>query len=251
MSTRPPDLDPAAVAATLLVLFDVDGTLLLDDRYTHGLAMVKAMRSTYRVELGDDAVQRTQPWGKTDVRIAREALHGAGLNDETIDARLTTWMEAASAAFRSEAEASASTWSVRPGLLPGLERLKATGMRLTLLTGNLRDIAVAKVVGMGLAAEFDLGVGAYGDDAEERTGLVPIARRRAGNGARPWPRQRTAVVGDTPSDIATARADGVASAIFSSARYPEAALGGASAVISDVDELVETLESWQLGRAPG
>jgi phosphoglycolate phosphatase len=239
------------VSADLLILFDIDGTLLVDDRYAHGRAMVQAMRSTYRVELRDDAVQRTQPWGKTDVRIAREALHAAGLDDETIDAGLTAWMKAAGTAFRSEAAALASTWSVRPGLLPGLERLKRAGMRLTLLTGNLRAIATAKIERIGLAAEFDLAIGAYGDDAEERTKLVPIARTRAGNAARPWPRQRTVVVGDTPGDIATARADAVASAVFSSARYPEPALGGAGAVISDVDELVETLESWHLGGAPG
>lgn len=240
-----------AVPANLLILFDIDGTLLVDDRYAHGRAMVQAMRFIYRVELSDDAVQRTQPWGKTDIRIAREALHAAGLDDEAIDAGRDAWMEAASAAFRSEAAASAPAWSVRPGLLPGLQRLKGAGMRLTLLTGNLRAVATAKVERIGLVADLDLSIGAYGDDAEERTRLVPIARRRAGNAAQSWPRQRTAVVGDTPGDIATARADSVASAVFASARYPKAALEGASAVISDVDDLVETLVSWQRGDTPG
>lgn len=56
----------------LLVLFDVEGTLLMEDAYAHGRAMTRAMREVWRVELPDDVVQRIEPWGKTDVRIARE-----------------------------------------------------------------------------------------------------------------------------------------------------------------------------------
>jgi phosphoglycolate phosphatase len=236
----------AAVSANLLILFDIDGTLLVDDAYAHGRAMVQAMRAIYRVDLPDDAVERTRPWGKTDLRIAREALDAEGLDNEAIDAGRSAWIEAASAAFRSEAAASAGAWRMRPGVLPALERLTRGGMRLTVLTGNLRAIAAAKVVHMGLAAEFDLTIGAYGDDAEDRSRLVPIARQRAGTAAHPWPREHTAVVGDTPGDIAAARTDGVASLLFSSARYPELALGGAGAVVSNVDELANTLEAWQL-----
>lgn len=232
----------------LLVLFDIDGTLLLDDGYAHGRAMVDAMRTVYSVALPDDAVQRARPWGKTDLRIAREALWAAGLSDETIDEGLATWVEAAAAAFALDAATSSGSWSVRRGLLPALEQLRSADMRLTLLTGNLRAIAATKVERMGVTTWFDLAIGAYGDDAEKRTELVRIARRRAGTAARLWPRARTAVVGDTPCDIAAARADAAAAVVFSSARYPHDALAGAEAVVSDLEELVATLAAWQQGR---
>src|SRR5258708_23207798 len=74
------------MAESQLVLFDIDGTMLLDDAYAHGRAMIEAMRSVYGAEIADDAVQRTQPWGKTDMRIAREALTGAGLDEQVVEA---------------------------------------------------------------------------------------------------------------------------------------------------------------------
>jgi phosphoglycolate phosphatase len=240
-----------ALSAKLLVLFDIDGTILVDDAYAHSRAMVESMRSVYNVDLPDDAVQRAQPWGKTDLRIARDALRAAGLDDLEISRGTSTWVRAASSAFVAQAAASAGKWRVRSGLAEALDELKRAGMRLTLLTGNLRLIAAIKLERMGLAAHFDLTIGAYGDDDEERTGLVPIARKRAGMARHPWPRTRTVVVGDTPGDITAAHADGVRSAVFSSSRYPRVALDEADAVIADVDELVATLESWQGAGSPG
>ncbi len=233
-----------------LILFDLDGTMLIDDAYAHGRAMVSAMRSVYGVTLADDAVARSQPWGKTDPQIAREVLRDAGLDDRRIDRGLSAWADAAVAAFRSQLGTSGPKWEVRPGLAPALERLELAGMRLTLLTGNLRPIAAAKVERMGLAARFDLAIGAYGDDEEDRTKLVPLARRRAGSERDPWPRERTAIVGDTPGDVAAARADRAHSVIFASSRYPPSSLLGADAVITDTEALAQTLEAWQAGLGP-
>lgn len=238
------------VPGPLLVLFDIDGTMLVDDAYSHGRAMIGAMRTVYRVDVPDDAVERARPWGKTDQRIARSALQAAGLADHRIDEGLTDWIETASEAFVLEAATSHEAWLVRPHLLPALKQLTDNGMRLTLLTGNLRRIAEAKVERMGVATQFDLTIGAYGNDAEARKALVSIARRRAGTAAYPWPREWTAVVGDTPDDIAAARDDAVASVVFCSTRYPEHALTGARTVVSNVEQLVETLTAWQPGGSP-
>jgi phosphoglycolate phosphatase-like HAD superfamily hydrolase len=124
------------------------------------------------------------------------------------------------------------------------------GMRLTVTTGNLRTIATEKVARMGLIERLDLDIGAYGDDSEDRTRLVPIARQRAGLPGPPWPRTRTVVVGDTPADVAGARVSGVASVVFSSTRYSATALSSAEAVVTQVEQLVATLESWQVLGVP-
>jgi len=234
----------------LLVLFDLDGTLLLDDAYAHGRAMVQAMRDVYGVELPDAVVVQIDPYGKTDLRIAREALHTRGLDDRQIDERCDAWIQAAADAFEHELERSTDAWSVRPGLKGGLSRLNDVGMRLGLLTGNLRAIARSKLEYLEVTSCFDLGTSAYGDDTEERTALVPIARERAGSSAHSWPRERTVVVGDTPGDMAAARADEVACAIFSSPRFPAGLFGDAQAVVMTFEQLNETLEEWQTAGVP-
>ena len=86
----------------LLVLFDVDGTLLVDDRYAHGRAMVRAMRQVWDVALPDDVVERVDPWGKTDLRIAREALVTVGIGDPAFESGRDAWVQAASLAFKEE-----------------------------------------------------------------------------------------------------------------------------------------------------
>ena len=229
----------------LLTLFDLDGTLLVDDAYVHGRAMVRAMREVFGVSPPDDIVELIDPWGKTDPRIAREALHTAGLSGDAIDQYLGHWMAVAGDLFLEEAPSHADAWITRPDLAAGLRKLTESGMRLGLLTGNLREIAKAKLDLMGVASQFDLSVSAYGSDAEERNELVPIARERAGAAGRPWARERTVVVGDTPEDIAAARADSVACVVFASERFPDDRLIGAHGVVSDMDDLVRVLQSWQ------
>lgn len=225
----------------MLALFDIDGTMLLDDSYAHGRAMIEAMRSVYGARMADDAVLQTQPWGKTDSQIAREVLTTAGIGEDEIKKGQAAWIEAAGDAFVAN-RTSRQDWIVRPDLAAVLGKLRARGTRLSLLTGNLRRIAVAKLERMGLVEIFDLTASAYGDDAETRAELVPIARERAGSMGVPWPRERTVVVGDTPGDIASARADRVASVMFASQRYPRASLACADAVVSDMGELLRTLE---------
>src|SRR3954451_2894364 len=77
----------------LLLLFDIDGTLL---RYggarEHAAALVQALREIYEVVLPDDAVQQVGPWGKTDRQIAREVLAAAGVEDGAIDRGREAWI---------------------------------------------------------------------------------------------------------------------------------------------------------------
>jgi phosphoglycolate phosphatase len=234
------------VPKSLLALFDVDGTLLVDDAYAHGRAMVLTLREVYGAPIADDAVMQIEPWGKTDLRIARDVLQASGLGNAEIDARLPDWADAAASAFRSEARAARAAWKVRPGLEGALRQLQKDGLRLSLLSGNLRPIAIEKVEQLGLGHYFDVAIGAYGSDLEDRPGLVALARRRGGAPGPPWPRNRTVLVGDTPGDIAAAQSDRVRCAVFSSRRFSAARLGEADAVVSNTAGLVETLRSWQL-----
>jgi phosphoglycolate phosphatase len=233
----------------LLVLFDIDGTLLLDDGMTHGRAMTEAMRTVYGVELPDDAVQMAAPWGKTDVRIAREVLRAREVPARAIDDGLREWGALVGTLFTVYAAETSSTWRTRAEMPAALQELGAEGMRLALLTGNLRGVATTKIERMDLRL-FDLESSAFGDDNEDREKLAPICRSRAGTPAKPWPRNRTVVVGDTPSDIAAAHADALRSIVFVSPRYSEIALGDATEVIANAGELVNVLKEWHHAQAP-
>lgn len=97
-------------------------------------------------------------------------------------------------------------------VLPGVTELlrEAAGradVAQGLLTGNLRRGAETKLGYHGLWSFFP--VGAFADDSEERNHLGPFALRRARShwGVEFTP-DRVWIVGDTPHDIACARAVG-------------------------------------------
>ena len=60
----------------------------------------------------------------------------------------------------------------------------------------------------------------------------------------PWPRERTVVIGDTPRDIACARADGVLVAAVATGPFGVEALADADAVADDAHALLPVLEDW-------
>ena len=68
-----------------------------------------------------------------------------------------------------------------------------------------------------------------------------IARRRAGHDREPHPQEHTVVIGDTPRDIACARADGVRVVAITTGPNTAAELQEADAVVDDVAGLEAAL----------
>ena len=110
-------------------------------------------------------------------------------------------------------------------------------MRLAVLTGNLEPIAHLKLARAGLGRFFEHGQGGFGSDAEDRLDLPAIARARAGG----YPRAQTVVIGDTPRDIACARADEVRCIAVATGPYSAAQLDGADVVLESAHDLLEVL----------
>ena len=82
----------------------------------------------------------------------------------------------------------------------------------------------------------------FGSDAEDRAELPAPARSRARAGG--WARERTVVIGDTPRDIACARADRVRVAAVATGPYAIEALADADAVVDDARALLPVLEDF-------
>jgi phosphoglycolate phosphatase-like HAD superfamily hydrolase len=120
-------------------------------------------------------------------------------------------------------------------------------VKLGLLTGNYEPIARLKLERAGIGGAFPVGQGAFGSDAEDRTALPAIARRRAGTDEAPYPRRETIVIGDTPRDIACAHADGVRCVAVASGSFTTEALADADAVARDATELPLILQDLGIG----
>jgi phosphoglycolate phosphatase-like HAD superfamily hydrolase len=225
----------------LLLLFDIDGTLLGRATAAHREALLEALHLVHGV---DAAATRAPiaPAGRTDGEIARLLLLDAGVSAQRIDARADAVREACCRAYARLCPANLSH-TVLPGI-PELLRWLAgrEDVRLSLLTGNYEPVARLKLARAGVGRWFASGQGAFGSDSEDRTMLPAIARRRAGRRGRPWRREDTLVIGDTPRDIACARADGVGCAAVATGRHGCDELGDADLVAADALALRDQLE---------
>jgi phosphoglycolate phosphatase len=198
-----------------LVLFDIDGTLLWTDGAGRR-AMERALAATFGTA-GDPSYRYD---GKTDQQIAREQMRAAGIDEETITARMSEaldrYVEGLEEELARTPDAARLCGGV-PALLDALEaREDAT---LGLLTGNIERGARRKLRAVGL--DFDrFRVNAFGCDHAERPQLPAVAQRRALEvmGVE-LQGERIVIIGDTPADIACGRALGVRAIGVATGRY--------------------------------
>ncbi len=204
-----------------LVLFDIDGTLIL----TGGAGMRAFFRAFERVFEIPVRSEVVSPDGKTDPLIAKELLDHFGQRARwTVD--LSAALFAAYLEFLEEEMAQAKA-SKSIKVLPGVkELLEAVAARrdfaLGLVTGNLEGGARIKLREAGLDGYFRFG--GYGSDSEDRTSLIMTAVRRGTALVAPAPVSSAVVVGDTPLDIIHGHAAGASVIAVASARYSVADL---------------------------
>ncbi len=222
------------------MLLDIDGTLVWRASRVHAECVIAAIHEVHGpVELGP-----VEAAGFTDRRIVRALLRAADFTDAQIDADME-WLLAIAAARYEEHCPDDLSHTVLPGIPDLLDELRQDDqLLLGLVTGNLESIAHRKLTAAGIARPLLPWIGAYGSDAEDRNRLVPVAQERAaalhGRAAR-WPSERTVVVGDTPHDIACARAAGAAVIAVTTGAYPREALGDADVIADTASEIAAAL----------
>jgi phosphoglycolate phosphatase len=211
-----------------LLLFDIDGTLVWRASTEHAVALREALQTVHGLD--PNVPHGISAAGRTDGEIARLLLLSAGVSQRAIDDGAEAVREASVAAYVRLCPADLSD-RVLPGIPELLESLSAReDVRLSLVTGNFEPIARLKLRRAGVGRFFPSHQGGFGSDSEDRTVLPEIARRRAGTDGVPWPRERTIVIGDTPRDIACARADGVRCIAVATGPHAAEELGDADAV---------------------
>jgi len=230
-----------AADARLLLLFDIDGTLLDRATAAHSEALHEALHEVHGV---DTRARRAgvDPAGRTDGEIARLLLLDAGISAYAID----EGAEAVRAAC-TEAFARLCPPSLADKVIPGMADLVSwlagrEDVRLSLVTGNYEPVGRLKLSAAGLGRHFPSGQGGFGSDSEDRAALPGIARKRAGHEGVSHSRARTIVIGDTPRDIACARADDLRCFAVTTGRFGADELVGADAVAGDAGALRGLLE---------
>jgi phosphoglycolate phosphatase len=230
----------------MLLLFDIDGTLVSGAGKAHAQALNAAIGEVHGVD-ARDLRDRINPAGRTDGEIARLILLALGVSALRIDERAADVREACCRIYAQTCPPDLSDHVV-PGIPEVLAWLsERDGARLSLLTGNYEPIARLKLARAGIGKWFPPGQGAFGSDSEDRAALPAIARRRAAHTRR----EDTIVIGDTPRDIACARADGVRCVAVTSGQYGADELAEADAVARDANDLRDQLDAMLTASAPG
>ena len=160
----------------LLLLWDIDGTLLLKASKEHAQAIHAAIKRVYHVAIPDGQVEAA---GRTDIAIARSILTLAGVSAARVDERLLAFRAAAVEEYsrRVPSDLSDHLGPHVPEVLDELEQ--RPGVRHSLVTGNLEPIARMKLRAAGIGGHFPKGQGGFGSDSEDRAELPDVARARA------------------------------------------------------------------------
>jgi phosphoglycolate phosphatase-like HAD superfamily hydrolase len=221
-----------------LILFDIDGTLVV----TGGAgqrAMNRAFEDVFRVPNAFTGIELA---GRTDTSILADAFAKQGMS---IDApSIATFRGRYLECLREEVPRPAAGKRVLPGVQQLLARLEPQPhVFLALLTGNFADAAEVKLSHFDLWRYFRCG--AFGEDAHDRNHLVPVAMDRARRQGLPdhVDARRTIVIGDTPRDVACARAHGARVVAVATGEYGVDALAGADVVFADFSDTTAVLDA--------
>jgi phosphoglycolate phosphatase-like HAD superfamily hydrolase len=185
-----------------LVLFDIDGTLVRRAGPHHREALAYGIRRVTGLETSTDGIP---VHGMLDPDILTQMMTRAGATHSAIRKAMPDVIRASEQYYLRVCPALHHKHC--PGVEPLLVRLTRRGILLGLVTGNLTRIGWRKLERAGLQPYFRFG--AFGEMAPTRAGLAHLAIREAR--ARGWVAGSAPIslIGDAPSDIVAARANGI------------------------------------------
>jgi len=223
-----------------LVLWDIDGTLV--DTAGHG---ARAFADAFEVVFGRPPDALVPMAGKTDHEIALGILTRNQVEGGE-DHLPRMWRELESALLKKQ-EAIRTEGRALPGAQAALEALsERDDVIQSLLTGNIEANAATKLGAFGLERWLELDIGGYGSDGGVRSSLVEVAigRTQAKHGLDLTPAD-TVLVGDTPLDVAAARAAGARAVAVASgySNEEDLELAGPDALLTDLTDTRALVEA--------
>jgi phosphoglycolate phosphatase len=228
----------ARESEVLVVLFDIDGTLL-----SSGGAGAASWREAFDDLYGIPAdIGKFTDAGMTEPEVARltfEKVIGHEPSRRELARLMSTRLR-----YLRQTVAQSKRFRVLPGVKETLDRLSAEGYLLGITTGGVEAAAHIKLGRAKLSHYFCFG--GYGSDSANRTTLTRKALERAGNllGEQLDP-QEALVVGDTPLDIDAAHGAGTVAVAVATGHFTtdELRAAGADYVLGSLEEKLPLSEA--------
>ena len=215
----------------LVVLFDVDGTLL-----SSGGAGAASWRLAFEELYGIPAdIGKFTDAGMTEPEVGRltfEKVIGHKPSRRELARLMSKRLH-----YLTQTVAESKHFIVLPGVKETLARLSEDGYLLGITTGGVEAAAHIKLTRARLNHYFS--VGGYGSDSIDRTELTRKALERAGMLlGEPIDPKEALVVGDTPRDVEAAHGAGAFAVGVATGRYSEEELRetGADSVLGSLEE---------------
>jgi phosphoglycolate phosphatase-like HAD superfamily hydrolase len=179
-----------------LVLFDIDGTLMLLDNVANNAFKAMA-RELFGVEASIFDIRCS---GKTDSLILEEVMLASGVDYHAIQAKKNLAFDRYCFYFEKYLE-NGDGYRIYPGVIPLLEQLSSqASVHLGLLTGNVECTAWKKLEKAHLREYFSFG--AFGNESKVRSELVGIALARAKEKfGISYRGQEIIIIGDSVHDV--------------------------------------------------
>ncbi len=221
------------------VLWDIDGTLI-----TSGGAVARTFLDAVEAVCG----VRPPPagldfGGRLDPEIAAMLVQSAGGQQTQVPDVL--------ARFEALVVDRRDVLRAHIGVLPGVRELVGeladVGVPQTVVTGNLESVGRFKLDAAGLVPPLELSLAGFGASARDRAAVAHIALDRlTAAGWRGSP-DTCWVVGDTPRDLACARALGLRCALVATGRHPMESLAqlGADLVLPTLNQPALLRNAWR------
>ena len=189
------------MADSALILFDIDGTLLIAGDRGHGRALLDAFREIYGLEPDTTGISFA---GMLDSQITRELYRKHEVDHSAAEARVPEVITRTGELYEQYLRGRSLAERLLPGAARAVGATVDRGWTTGALTGNTRRVAELKLGAAGLG--HVTRIGAFGDTAVDRGHLVEAALMSAEYqvGVR-YDARQTVLIGDTPRDIAAAR----------------------------------------------
>lgn len=191
-----------------ILLWDIDGTLMRSVRHgEYKKYFAPAMKKVYG---SAGILEELKVSGMTDTQIMYESLRDEGFTPEQIFAEKENLLEIFKEEMSSFVAANADSYVVLEGVREILaETDKNPQFINSLLTGNLSVAAGIKLKSVGLWHYFENSINAFGEISHERKDLAIEIGKLFGEFYKfEFNPEQFIVIGDTPNDIAAARAFG-------------------------------------------
>jgi phosphoglycolate phosphatase len=229
-----------------LVLWDIDLTLIQAGPIGRELYAAAFQQAT-----GHPMRSRADMAGRLETDIFRDTVEAHDLDPAAYP--FPRFADALTAAYSSRSDDLREQGRVLPGAAAALAALAdVPGTVQTVLTGNVRTVAIIKLVAFGLDRYVDFEIGAYATDGGVRANLVRVAQQRASakHGVT-FDLGSTVLVGDTLHDVAAGREGGAFVVAVASGRTTGSELvkAGADVVLANLTDTAALLRAVGAGRS--